>query len=247
MLLGFHGGLPENSGKIIQRLALNNVRKDLSFSYTGSNLPGMDSLPGGEYLSVPNNFFACFLMGPGELSRFSEKAAPITDDHPDLEHLYTSYEESPDKAEWMVIYNTDSLKTHLADMQAYPGLIPQGNPGPIAKTRSRYLEQLYATSYLKMAVRHRNTSLKESTDFCKKSLDHNPEYGLAYYQLGDNCAEQGNQSDAVAAYEKAAYHLPIVLDIWQKLATAYKETGRTDDAEKTLRHVEDILKQSPAE
>jgi tetratricopeptide (TPR) repeat protein len=100
-----------------------------------------------------------------------------------------------------------------------------------------------------MATRHRRTSLAESINYCKKALDHNPEYGLAYYQLGDNYAEQGNQSDAVVAYEKAANYLPIVLDIWQKLAVAYKETGRTDDAEKTLRHAGDILKQfrSPAE
>jgi spermidine synthase len=239
MLLGFRGGLPGSSGKIIQRLARNDVRKDLSFSYTGSNLPGMDSLT-GEYLSVPDNLFACFLMGPGELGRFSEKEAPITDDHPDLEYLYTSYEESADKAEWMVIYNTDSLKTHLADMHTYPGLIPQGNLESIAKIRSHYLEQLFATSYLKMATRHRRTSLEESINYCKKALDHNPEYGLAYYLLGDNYVEQEKQADALAAYEKAANYLPIVVDVWQKLAWAYKAVGRIDDAEKTLRHAEEI-------
>jgi tetratricopeptide (TPR) repeat protein len=93
-----------------------------------------------------------------------------------------------------------------------------------------------------MAARHRNTSLGESIDLCKKALDHNPEFGLAYYQLGDDCSEQVNRSDAIAAYEKAAYYLPIVLDIRQKLAAAYKEAGRTDDAEKTLRQTRDILK-----
>jgi spermidine synthase len=239
MLLGFCHDLPGSPGKIMQRLASNNVRRDLSFSFTKSNLPGMDSL-NGEYLFVPHNFFASFLMGPRELSRFSEKVEPITDNHPDLEFLYTSYEERADKTEWMVIYNTDSLKTYLADMRAYSCLIPPDDVEPITKTRSRYIEQLYATSYLKMAARHRNTSLKESINFCKKALDHNPEYGLAYYQLGDNYAQQGKLSDAVAAYEKASYYLPIVLDIWQKLAAAYKETGRTDDAEKALRHAEEI-------
>jgi len=241
MLLGFTSGLPESPGKIIQRLARSDVQMDLSISYTSSNIPGIDS-PGKENLSVPNNFFACFLMGPRELSRFSQKAKPITDDHPDLEYLYTSCEESADKAELMVMYNTDSLKTCLADMRAYPCLIPQENLEPIVKTRSRYLEHLYATSYLKMAIRHGKTSPEESIGFCKKALDHNPEYGLAYYQMGNNYVQQGKLPDACFAYEKAAHYLPIVLDIWQKLADAYRNTGRTGDAEKTIQHAEDILK-----
>ena len=242
MLLGFCNGLPGNPERITQRLARDNARSDLSVSYTGSNLPGMDSV-GGEWLTVPDNFFAGFLMGPGELSRFSEKTKPITDDHPDLEFLYTSYEECADKTEWMVIHNADSLKRYLADMRAYSSFISPDSVEVCTQMRSRYLEQLCASSYLKMAARHGKTSIEESIDFCEKALDRNPGYGLAYYQLGDNYAEQGNLRDAVSAYEKAGYYLPIVLDIWQKLARAYAESGRTGDAEKTLRHAEEISKQ----
>ena len=241
MLLGFCRGLPQSPEKVKLRLARHNVRQDLSFSYTGSNLPGLDSLA-RDALNVPNNFFAGFLMGPRELSRFSEKAKLITDNHPDLEFLYTTYEERADKSEWMVICNTDSLKTCLADMHAYAGFIPSDGVERIAKARSHYIDQLYATSYVKMATRNKSASLAESIILCKKALDYNPEYGLAYYLLGDNYIEQFKVSDAIAAYEKAAYYLPIVLDIWQKLAWAYKEAGRPNDAEKTLRYAEEIVK-----
>jgi tetratricopeptide (TPR) repeat protein len=99
---------------------------------------------------------------------------------------------------------------------------------------------LYADVYLRLATGKSVTGLEESIALCKKALDYNPEYGLAYYKLADNYSEQGNQPEAVGAYEKAVHYMPIVIDIWQKLINAYKAAGRPEDAERALRRVLDV-------
>ena len=93
-----------------------------------------------------------------------------------------------------------------------------------------------------MATGNKMTSLKESIGFCRKSLEHNPEYGLAYYKAGDDYLKLGNLPEAAHAYEKAAFYMPIVLDIWQKLLMTYQTEGSLTEQKRIQDRIQEIQK-----
>jgi tetratricopeptide (TPR) repeat protein len=82
----------------------------------------------------------------------------------------------------------------------------------------------------------------ESIEYCKKALAYDPEYGLAYYKLGDMYASQNNLADAAISYEKAAEYMPIVMDIWQKLVTVYAALGNVNEAQRVEQRAMEIQK-----
>ena len=249
ILLGFNGGIAIDAEKMQALLSNPGIAKDLSVSYIGSNLPDMLPAPGADFsadsagntnLTGIKNFLACLLMGPAELQRFSLAAVPVTDNHPDLEYTFAKYDMLKNRQEWLVIWNADSIRKNLAPLKYYLPPMSRAEVEKIEKIRSRYIAQLYADVYLRLATGKAVTGLEESIALCKKALDYNPEYGLAYYKLGDNYFEQGNQREAIGAYEKAVYYMPMVIDIWQKLITAYKAAGRLEEAERTLQRAMDV-------
>ena len=68
----------------------------------------------------------------------------------------------------------------------------------------------------------------------ERALEMDPEFALAYYDLGTSYQRQGKLQEAIAAYERAQERLGQAPFVRAFLATAYAEAGREGDARAIL-------------
>jgi len=221
VLLGFNGRIQIGINEIESLLQNKKISSDLGVSYLGDQ----------EYnLNEVQNLLAGFLMGPEELQKFSNSAAPITDNHPDLEYTFLKYETLENKPEWLTIYNSEKIEHHLTPLQPYFPSIPKDRIEKMEEIRSKYVSHLYAEAYNRLAVAKAKEDLEAAIAFCKKALEHNSSYGIAYSNLGAYYYEQGKASEAISAYEKAVQLLPDVPELWHASGRAHWSAGRSDEA-----------------
>ena len=218
ILLGFKDEIKIDINKIRTLLTEKNIYDDLNISY----LEGKDS-----YLNLQYPLLACLLLGPKELKAFSESYFPITDNHPNLEWTFLKYENLADKSEMMMIYNAEKLKQYLTPLKDFYQL-----DGSILETmdnmRSRYIARLFAEAYNRIAVNKSDVS--EAIELCNKAIEYDPNYSMAYGNLGSYYYSQGDLTKALNNYEKAVSLLPEMPNLWYVLGSVYWELNKPEMA-----------------
>ena len=94
--------------------------------------------------------------------------------------------------------------------------------------RSRYIGRLFAEAYNRIATTKDNPT--EAIALCKKALEYDPNYGMAYGNLGSYYYNQGDLAQGINYYKKAVELLPDLPYLWHVLGSVYWTSNSPENA-----------------
>ena len=74
------------------------------------------------------------------------------------------------------------------------------------------------------------TGYQEAVTYCRKAIELDPDYALAYYTLGNVLCDQGKHEEAIEAYRKAIQLEPDFFLAYSKLGNALGKQGKLAEA-----------------
>ena len=74
------------------------------------------------------------------------------------------------------------------------------------------------------------TGYQEAVTYCRKAIELDPDYALAYYTLGNVLCDQGKHEEAIGAYRKAIELKPDFFLAYSDLGNALGKQGKLDEA-----------------